>query len=285
VTATVETYNVCTWEFSGLDGTLDLVPINPDTKEALPAGTKYVGKKMQLGGIFDITMALTGNASPGTGISGASTQCSFYGDLKYPSVSAALATGEGKTDIFTARYAVDGEVIVDSRLSVQLGPGQGDGFGKVPLWVSNWSPGLGAVEDALDDPVLNPVKFGAAMYGLSSDERQCIRSSVGVADSIMRGYDPNHSSTNKMILWSTAVEGKYEPGGAPRCKTGTLLEFYIPNISQAPDAAGRQFTLSGPQVIYSLSTVASAPATPVDVGSNIYGGATLAGLIPYLPAP
>ena len=52
VTATVETYNVCTWEFSGLDGTLDLVPINPDTKEALPAGTKYVGKKNATGWYF-----------------------------------------------------------------------------------------------------------------------------------------------------------------------------------------------------------------------------------------
>jgi hypothetical protein len=284
VTSTIETYDVCSWELSGLDGKLDLVPINPSTKGALPAGTKYVGQKMQLGGIFDITMALTGKDAPGTGISGTSTQCSFYGAKKYPSVSAALATGDGKTDRFTARYTVDGEVREDSRLSVQLGPGRGDGFGPVPLWASNWSPGLGAVEDALDDPVVDPLKFGAAMLGLSSEERQCIRSSVGVADSIMRGYDPAHTSTNKMILWTTAVDAKYEAGGtAPRCKTRTLLEFYIPNISQAPDAAGRQFTLSGPEVVYSLSTVDTAPATPVDVGSSIYGGATLAGLIPYLP--
>ena len=137
---------------------------------------------------------------------------------------------------------------------------------------------------------MDPAKFGAAIAGLSSADRQCINSSVGVANSIMRGYDPNHSFTNKMIMWSTLVAGKYEEGEAPMCETETLLTFYIPNSTGAPDAAGREFTLSGPEVIYSLSSVSSAPATPVDIPApglvSTYYGATLGGLIPYLsPAP
>jgi hypothetical protein len=284
VTSTIETYDVCSWELSGLDGTLDLVPINPVTNEALPAGTKYVGQKMQLGGIFDITMALTGKDAPGTGISGASTQCSFYGAKKFPSVSAALATGDGKTDRFTARYTVDGEVRVDSRLSVQLGPGSASGFGPNPLRASIYSSGSTAVIDALNN---NPTELGRAIAGLSLEDKQCIRSSIGVAHSIMRGYDPAHSFTNKMILWTTAVDSKYESvGTAPRCETGTLLSFYIPNSTQAPDAAGREFTLSGPEVIYSLSTVDTVPTTPVDTSPPLfseYFGATLAELIQYLP--
>jgi hypothetical protein len=298
VTSTITTYDVCSWEFSGLNGTLNLVPINTDTKALLPDGTKYFGEKMQLGVVSDITLALTGNASPGTGLSGSSAQCSFYGDLKYPRVSAALATGDDEngdphTDIFTARYTVaPGDVRIDTGLSVQLGAGRSDGFGPNPLVASIYSPELGAVEDAANDSPINPVKFGTAMSGLGTDDRECISSSVGLARSIMRGYDPDHSFTNKMFMWSTAVAGKYEAGLAPRCETRTLLEFYIPNSTQAPDAAGRDFTLSGPEVIYSLSTVNEVPATPVDVPwpgliSNYYG-ATLAPLIPYIsmfPAP
>jgi hypothetical protein len=285
VTSTISTYDVCSWEFSGLNGTLNLVPIDPVTSEALPAGTRYVGAKMQLGGIFDITMALTGNSASGTGISGASTQCSFYGDKKYPSVSAALATGEGKTDLFTARYTLaSGDVREDSRLSVQLGAGSASGFGPNPLRASIYSPEAQAVIDAL----ANPTELDSAIRNLSPEGKQCIRSKIGVAHSIMRGYDSNHSYTNKMILWSTDVDGKYEDGKAPRCETSTLLSFYIPNSTEAPDAAGREFTLSGPEVVYSLSTVDTVPTTPVDTltpGLSEYFGLTLAPLIPLLPAP
>ena len=288
VTSTIDTYDVCSWEFSGLNGTLDLVPINPDTTAPLAEGTKYLGDKLQLGVVSNITMALTGNASPGTGLDGTSAQCSFYGDLKYPSLSAALATGAGKTDLFTASYTVGEEVRTDTDLSVQLGAGSADGNGANPLVASIYSQGFYAVRDAGEEPTA----FGAAITGLSPADRQCISSSVGMANSIMRGYDPDHSFTNKMIMWSTAVEGKYEAGLAPRCNTGTLLTFYIPNSTGAPDAAGREFTLSGPEVIYSLSSVSSVPATPVDIPSpglvSTYYGATLAGLIPYLsifPAP
>jgi hypothetical protein len=278
VTSTVDTYDVCSWEFSGLNGTLDLVPINPVTTEALTTGTLYRGEQMQLGVVSNITMGLTGAASPGTGISDTSAQCSFYGALKYPRVEAALATGAGKTDLFTARYTVDGVVRTDTDLSVQLGAGSADGNGANPLVASIYSPGFYAIRDADGEMPA----FEAAITGLSSADRQCINSSVGMANSIMRGYDPDHSFTNKMIMWSTAVSGKYENGQAPRCSTGTLLTFYIPNISQAPDAAGREFTLSGPEVIYSLSSVSSVPATPVDIPSGLisrYYGATLAGLI------
>jgi hypothetical protein len=289
VTSTITTYDACSWELSGLDGTLDLVPIDPNTSEALPDGTKYFGEKLQLGVIANITMALTGNASPGTGISGESAQCSFYGDLKYPSVSAALATGVEETDVFTATYIDDlGASVTDTDLSVQLGSGSADGFGPNPLVASVYSPGFNAIRDAGG----NQPAFGAAITGLSPAERQCVSSSVGVANSIMRGYDEAHSFTNKMIMWSTAVSGKYENGQAPRCNTGTLLTFYIPNSTGAPAAAGREFTLSGPEVIYSISSVSSAPATPIDVPApgliSTYYGATLGGLIPYLsmfPAP
>jgi hypothetical protein len=232
-------------------------------------------------------MALTGAADPGTGISGSSTQCSFYGALKYPSLSATLATGEGKTDKFTARYTAANDVVTDDNdLSVQLGAGSADGNGANPLVASIYSSGFYAIRDAGTDPE----EFAAAITGLSPAERQCISSSVGVANSIMRGYDPDHSFTNKMIMWSTEVAGKYELGQAPRCNTGTLLTFYIPNSTGAPDAAGREFTLSGPEVIYSLSSVSDAPATPVDIPApglvSTYYGSTLGGLIPYLsPAP
>ena len=88
-----------------------------------------------------------------------------------------------------------------------------------------------------------------------------------------------------MIMWATGVEGKYEGGMAPRCDISTLIMFYIPEATGAPDAAGREFTLSGPEVIYTLSTVDVAPATPVNPTHADYQAFTADQLLPYLPSP
>jgi hypothetical protein len=263
VSATVETYDVCNWELAGIPDQISLGPVD-GTAQPLPAGTKYIGEQMLLGGIYDLTMALTGRGDPTTGIANNSTDCSFYGDLKYPVVSATL--DPAKPETFSATYVdSNGQTQTDSSLAVQLRPGN-------PLTASLYSPGLVGLTQG------NP-------SGLTADDMQCLNSRIGSAKSIMRGHDPlaMHANTNKMIMWSTAVDVKYDAGLAPRCDISTLLMFFIPEATGTPDAAGREFTLAGPEVIYTLSTVDSAPATPVNPSHANYQAFTADQLLPYLP--
>jgi hypothetical protein len=262
VTSSVETYDVCNWELAGIPDQISLGPVD-GTAQPLPASTKYIGEQMLLGGIYDLKMALTGRGDPLTGISNNSTDCSFYGDLKYPVVSATLDPARPET--FTATYVdSNGQTQTDSSLAVQLKPGN-------PLTASLYSPGLVGLTQG------NP-------SGLSADDMQCLNSRIGSAKSIMRGHDqtPMHRDTNKMIMWSTGVEVKYDAGQAPRCDISTLLMFFIPEATGTPDAAGREFTLAGPEVIYTLSTVDSAPATPVNPSHANYQAFTADQLLPYL---
>jgi hypothetical protein len=263
VSATVETYDVCNWELAGIPDQISLGPVD-DTAQPLPANTKYKGQQMLLGGIYDLKMALTGRGDPTSGLSNNSTDCSFYGDLKYPVVSATL--DPAKPETFSATYVdSNGQTQTDSSLAVQLKPGN-------PLTASLYSPGLVGLTQG------NP-------NGLSADDMQCLNSRIGSAKSIMRGHDatPMHANTNKMIMWSTAVDVKYDAGLAPRCDISTLLMFVIPASTGTPDAAGREFTLAGPEVIYTLSTVDSAPATPVNPSHADYQAFTADQLLPDLP--
>lgn len=244
ISATVETYDVCNWELAGIPDQISLGPVD-NNAQPLPASTKYKGAQMLLGGIYDLKMALTGRGDPTTGLANNSTDCSFYGDLKYPVVSATL--DPAKPETFSATYVdSNGQTQTDSSLAVQLKPGN-------PLTASLYSPGLVGLTQG------NP-------NGLSAEDMQCLNSRIGSAKSIMRGHDPlaMHANTNKMIMWATAVDVKYDAGLAPRCDISTLLMFYIPDATGTPDAAGREFTLAGPEVIYTLSTVDSAPTTPVN---------------------
>jgi hypothetical protein len=263
VTSSVETYDVCNWELAGIPDQISLVPVD-GTAQPLPASTKYFGEQMLLGGIYDLTMALTGRGDPTTGIANNSTDCSFYGDLKYPVVSATL--DPAKPETFSATYVDStGQTQTDSSLSVQLKPGN-------PLTASLYSPGLVGLTQG------NP-------SGLTAEDMQCLNSRIGSAKSIMRGHDPlaMHANTNKMIMWSTGVEVKYDAGQAPRCDISTLLMFFIPEATGTPDAAGREFTLAGPEVTYTLSTVATAPTTPVNPSHANYQAFTADQLLPYLP--
>jgi hypothetical protein len=262
VTSSVETYDVCNWEFGGIPEQISLGPVD-NAAQPLPA-KKYKGEKMLLGGIYDLKMALTGRGGPLTGISNNSTDCSFYGDLKYPVISATL--DPSKPDLFTATYEdSNGQTQTDPSLNVQLRH-------NFPLTASLYSPGLVGLTQG------NP-------SGLTADDMQCLYSYFGSAKSIMRGHDqtPMHRDTNKMIMWSTRVETKYDAGEAPRCDINTLVMFEIPEATGTPDAAGREFTLAGPEVIYTLSTVDSEPATPVNPSHADYQAFTAAQLLPFLP--
>jgi hypothetical protein len=262
VSATVETYDVCNWELAGIPNNVSLAPVD-NNAQPLPASTKYRGAQMLLGGIYDLTMALTGRGDPTTGIANNSTDCSFYGDLKYPVVSATL--DPAKPETFSATYRdSNGLTQTDSSLAVQLKNGN-------PLTASLYSPGLVGLTQGNTS-------------GLTTDDMQCLNSRIGSAKSIMRGHDPlaMHANTNKMIMWATSVESKYEERMAPRCDISTLLMFFIPESTGTPDAAGREFTLAGPEVIYTLSTVGSTPVTPVNPTHADYQAFTADQLLPLL---
>jgi hypothetical protein len=256
VNSTVETYPGCQWELSSVPNQVNMAPVDFDTLAPLPAGTKYVGEKLWLAGLWSgMTLALTGNDEPGTGINNQMTDCSFYNEaaLKFPMVNASL--NQSETDWMEAHYIDEaGDEQVDTKLSFQFKPLTESGEGN-PLGISPYSPGLVAL--ALGDP--SP--------SLTANDLQCIESRIGAAKSINRGLDvnyPSHAYTNKMILWVTDVEDKYEATEAPRCSLDTLFMFFIPGIDEVPESPGSNYVFKGPEVIFTLTTQATVPVTPVN---------------------
>ena len=262
VTATVETVGTCSWELSAPGG-FNLVPVD-NNAQPLPEGdNKYFGEQMLLGGIEPLTLAMTGKYLD-DGVLAESSDCSAYNNVRFPVVTATLDPDEPET--FTATYVDSiGATQTDPSLSVQLMPGN-------PLTASLYSPGLVGLTQG--DP-----------SGLTADDRQCLNSHMGSAKSIMRGHDPlaMHANTNKMIMWATDVNGTYDSVAESRCKISTLVMFFIPEATGTPDAAGRVFTLSGPELIYTLSTADDAPATPRDTSDAEYQAFTAAQLLLFLP--
>jgi hypothetical protein len=258
VNSTIETYPGCKWELSSVPNQVNMAPVDFDTLAPLPADTKYVGDKLWLAGIWSgMTLALTGNDAPGTGINNQMTDCSFYNEaaLKFPMVKASL--NQAKTDWMNAHYLdPQGNEQVDEIVSFQIKPdtvtdgGEGNALG-----ISPYSPGLVAL--ALGSPSPAP----------TANDLQCIDSRIGAAKSINRGLDvnyPSHSYTNKMILWVTDVEDKYEATEAPRCSLDTLFMLFIPGINEVPESPGSNYVFKGPEVIFTLTTQATVPATPAN---------------------
>lgn len=256
VSSTVETYSGCNWELSSVPSQVNLVPVISSSLEVLPTGTKYMGKKLWLAGIWPgMTLALTGNDNPGSGINNQMTDCSFYNETtsRFPMVKASL--NQAKTDWMNAHYIdEDGQEQVDSKLSFQLKPLTDSGEGN-PLGISPYSPGLAAMALGLQSPAP------------TANDLQCVESRIGAAKSINRGLDANYPKqayTNKMILWVTDVEDKYEAGEAPRCSLDTLFMLFIPSIIGAPESAGSNYVFKGPEVIFTLTKQATVPETPVN---------------------
>ena len=268
ITATVETVGTCSWELSAPEE-FSLVPID-NNAQPLPAGTnKYFGEQMLLGGIEPLTLAMTGRYSV-DGVTGESVDCSAYNNVRFPVVTATLDPDEPET--FTATYVdSNGVTQTDTSLRVQLMSGN-------PLTASLYSPGLVALARA------TPSTLAAAIAGLTSNDFQCLYSRLGSAKSIMRGHDPDHADSNKMILWATNVNGTYDLVSESRCEISTLVMFSIPEATGTPDAAGREFTLAGPVLIYTLSTVDAAPATPSSPSPLYdYEEFTANEILPFLP--
>lgn len=269
VTSTVETYSGCKWELSGVPGNVNMVPasVTENAFALLPEGTKYVGEKLWLAGFVEsMTLALTGEDAPGTGISNQMTACSFYNESsrKYPKVEARLNPDE--TDWMNAYYIdADGQEQEDPKVSFQLKPAtmEGDVVTEEgnPLGINPYSEGLVALALGLGTP-----EQLLAAGTLTSDDLQCIDSRIGGAKSIMRGH--NHAHTNKMILWVTGVDDVYEAGQAPRCSTDTLFMTHIPAISEIPAAPGSTYTFRGPEVEFTLDTQSTVPTTPVNPANS-----------------
>jgi len=270
ITATVETVGTCSWELSAPEE-FSLVPVDNNAQPLSEGTNKYFGEQMLLGGIEPLTLAMTGRYSV-DGVTGESVDCSAYNNVRFPVVTATLDPDMPET--FTATYVDSiGATQTDPSLSVQLVPGN-------PLTASLYSPGLVALTRAT-----TPSTLAAAIAGLTPNDFQCLYSRLGSAKSIMRGHDPLHTGTNKMIMWATNVNGTYDLVSESRCEISTLVMFFIPEATGTPDAAGREFTLAGPVLIYTLSTVDAAPATPVTPGDALYDYEefTANQILPYLP--
>jgi len=262
VNSTIETYPGCQWELSSVPNQVNMAPVNVNTLQPLDGtAAKYVGEKLWLAGIWPgMTLALTGNDAPGSGINNQMTDCSFYNQaaLKFPMVKANL--NPAKTDWMDAHYIDEaGDEQVDAKLSFQLKPLTASGEGN-PLGVSPYTRGL--VEYAYDSVRMLQTVLGVETPTLTANDQQCIDSRIGGAKSIMRGH--NHAHTNKMILWVTEVEDKYEDGEAPRCSLDTLFMVFIPGINEVPASPGSNYVFKGPEVIFTLTTQATVPEKPVN---------------------
>lgn len=254
VNVTIETHSGCQWQLSNVPNQVDLVPVTFSATEVIPSGAKYVGEQLWLAGIWPaMSLALMGEYSSDIGASTQATDCSFYNEttLQYPVVKAGL--NQSKTDWMNAHYVdAAGVEQTDSLLSFQLKPGN-------PLVIHPYTPALVSLALGLPSPAP------------TANDLQCINSRIGGAKSINRGLDssyPTHAYTNKMILWVTGVANKYESAVAPRCAIDTLFMLHIPEISSVPAAPGSSYTFKGPEVIFSLSTQSTVPATPVNPSVN-----------------
>lgn len=254
VSATIQTHSGCQWQLSNVPSQVDLVPVTFSAAEVIPSGAKYVGEQLWLAGISPkLTLALRGEYNSDLGINDQGTDCSFYNEftMQYPVVKAGL--NQAKTDWMNAHYLDENGVEqTDSLLSFQLKPGN-------PLAIHPYSPGLTALALGLPSPAP------------TADDLQCVDARIGAARSLNRGLDvsyQNHAYTNKMILWVTGVADKYETLPAPRCAVDTLFLFHIPATSGVPAAPGSNYVFKGPEVIFTLTTQATVPVTPVNPSVN-----------------
>lgn len=253
VSVNIETHSGCQWQLSNVPAQVDLVPVTFSTTEVIPSEAKYVGEQLWLAGISPaLSLALKGEFNSDVGVNN-QTDCSFYNEttLQYPVVKAGL--NQAKTDWMNAHY-IDafGDEQTDSRLNFQLKPGN-------PLVIHPYSPALSALALGLPSPAP------------TANDLQCINSRIGGAKSLSRGLDasyPTHASTNKMILWVTGVANKYETAPAPRCAIDTLFMLHIPATTGVPAAPGSNYVFKGPEVIFSLTTQATVPVTPVNPSVN-----------------
>lgn len=254
VSATIQFHSGCQWQLSNVPSQVDLVPVTFSATEAIPSGAKYVGEQLRLAGTSPaLTLALRGEYNSDLGINDQGTDCSFYNEftMQYPVVKAGL--NQAKTDWMNAHYVdAAGVEQTDSLLNFQLMPGN-------PLTILPYSPGLSALALGLPSPAP------------SAADLQCINARIGGARSLSRGLDasyPNHAYTNKMILWVTGVADKYETVPAPRCAVDTLFMLHIPATSGVPAAPGSNYVFKGPEVIFTLTTQATVPVTPVNPSEN-----------------
>lgn len=254
VSATIQFHSGCQWQLSNVPSQVDLVPVTFSATEVIPSGAKYVGEQLLLAGTSPaLTLALRGEYNSDLGVNDQGTDCSFYNEftMQYPVVKAGL--NQAKTDMMNAHYVdAAGVEQTDSLLNFQLMPNN-------PLAILPYSPGLSALALGLPSPAP------------SAADLQCINARIGGARSLSRGLDlsfPNHAYTNKMILWVTGVADKYESIQAPRCAVDTLFMVHIPAVSGVPAAPGSNYVFKGPEVIFTLTTQATVPVTPVNPSEN-----------------
>ena len=99
VSSTVEAVDGCQWQISGLPDRFNMTfDIN---ENPLALTQKYVGDPLVVSGHWvGFTFGLSGSKSPEKALEDASTECSFYSELKAGSVDLAMTV----SDIFSAYY-------------------------------------------------------------------------------------------------------------------------------------------------------------------------------------